>query len=247
MKEIKQFIYKKLDSTNTWAKNNLKDLQKDQLVCVVAKEQTKGRGRANRSWLSPVGNIYCTFCFTLPKDTANLPSLGLVLAYSCSSILQSHKLTPQIKWPNDILVSGKKMGGILCETVFEKQQVRLYLSIGVNINMELSALQSIDIPATSVNVELGKQQNVEHYYKELRDQFSKNLTTFTEKNFTPFRDPIQQLLAFKGKEIWLQDEIHTKKYKAICHSISPEGRLNIELENGEIKTIFSGEIVSTAH
>src|SRR5579872_3829888 len=77
-----------IDSTNTYAKQHAASFPKDQITCVTAEEQTAGRGRYDRKWVSPKGvNIYATFYFTLPANTLDIVSLSQVMAYSLSSLL----------------------------------------------------------------------------------------------------------------------------------------------------------------
>src|SRR6185312_12605733 len=107
-----------IDSTNTWTKQNTATLDPDLLTCITATEQTAGRGRFRRRWVSGRGeNITATFFFTVAKDSPILANVGQVLSLSCAHVLEQHGFSPQIKWPNDLFISGKKMAGILCETV----------------------------------------------------------------------------------------------------------------------------------
>lgn len=241
MKDFVEIPFQIIDSTNTWAHQNLDQLEPNKVTCVIAEEQTKGRGRELREWVSPPGNVYCTFCFQLAKDTRNVPSVAQVIGYSAALVLQKYKLYPQIKWPNDVLIDGKKIAGILCETIFNKDHVQVLLGIGLNVNLEQTVIDEIDQPATSMSLELGKSFSVEEIYVELREQFLKDLETFKKNNFSPFQTPIQSMLAYKGQEIELTrgKEI----ISGICHSVSCAGELNIELDSGEMKTISSGEIL----
>src|SRR4051812_3291883 len=104
-----------IDSTNTYAKQHAQDFAPDKITCITAEEQTAGRGRFQRKWISPRGvNLYTTFYFRLPLSTLHLTSLCQVAAFSVSSLLLQSDLHPKIKWPNDVLLSGKKISGVLC-------------------------------------------------------------------------------------------------------------------------------------
>src|ERR1700722_12425114 len=109
-KNIFYFHFDTIDSTNTWAKKNARTLDPDHLTCITAQEQTAGRGRFKRAWTADrAQNILATLFFTLPKDSPILLNLGQILSLSCVKVLEKRGFSPQIKWPNDLLLSGKKV------------------------------------------------------------------------------------------------------------------------------------------
>jgi BirA family biotin operon repressor/biotin-[acetyl-CoA-carboxylase] ligase len=136
--KVKNVFLKKVDSTQTFAKENLKNFKEDVITCVTADEQTMGRGRFKRVWHSPKGNLYSTFYLKLPSNTKDLTSLGQILALSLLEVLKEDKnlQNPQISWPNDILISDKKFSGVLCEIVFTNEFADIFLGIGINVNMD---------------------------------------------------------------------------------------------------------------
>src|SRR5579872_1736709 len=96
-----------IDSTNTYAKQRAKEFAPDQITCITAEEQTAGRGRFQRKWISPRGvNLYATFYFRLPVNSLHLTSLSQVMAFSFAAVLLKEELHPKIKWPNDIQLGG---------------------------------------------------------------------------------------------------------------------------------------------
>ena len=233
-----------IDSTNTYAKEHANEFPKDTMTCINAEEQTKGRGRFQRSWISPKGvNLYATFYFTLPKTTLHLISLSQVMAMSLVYLLQKKGLKPEIKWPNDIRLSEKKLAGILSEIVFHQETVECFIGIGINVNLSAESLKNIDQPATSLNVETDKNWDRKELLKELQDQFANDLLRFKKEGFAPFHDEFEDLLALKGKTIRCFDG--EKIWEGICHSITEEGQLNIALEDGSMHTVLSGDIKSS--
>ena len=100
----------KTPSTQKYAKENVKQFDPNEITCITAEEQTDGIGRFKRTWISPKGNIYATFYFSLPKNTMHLISLAQIMTLTCAELLLSKGLSPQIKWPNDILVKLKSSG-----------------------------------------------------------------------------------------------------------------------------------------
>ena len=123
---------------------------------VVAEEQTEGRGRLGRQWLSPRGVSLLFSILLEPRvDTQQLPQLSLVAGEACAEAIASVTgLEPKIKLPNDILVGGCKVAGILAEA----REGRVMLGIGINVNVSAGELPAeIDRPATSLLVETGSE------------------------------------------------------------------------------------------
>ncbi len=230
-----------IDSTNTYAKKHFETFPPDQITCITAEEQTAGRGRYQRKWVSPRGvNIYATFYFRLPIDTLHLISLAQVMAYSLTAVLLREGLSPKIKWPNDIQLSGKKVSGILCETVFQKEWVDLFLGIGINVNLDKKSAAQIDQPATSLRIETGGEWSREILLSKLQKQFTADLQKFKKKGFAPFHSAVESLLAFKGETIRCFDG--KKVWTGICHSLTNDGQLNLYLPDKTMHTILSGDI-----
>ncbi|HSX25607.1 MAG TPA: biotin--[acetyl-CoA-carboxylase] ligase [Chlamydiales bacterium] len=232
-----------IDSTNTYAKKQCQTFAKDQITCITAEEQTAGRGRYQRNWVSPRGvNIYATFYFTLPADTLHLVSLAQVMAYSLAMVLIKEGLHPKIKWPNDIRLNGKKVSGVLCETAFHGKEVEIFLGIGINVNMDEEKLRQIDQPATSLKVETGHTWDRAALLKKLQKQFLADLEAFKKGGFTPFHSQFENLLAYKGETVRCFDG--KKEWIGVCHSLTNDGQLNLFLPDGSIQTILSGDINS---
>lgn len=119
----------------------------------VAEEQTEGRGRLGRSWVSPPGvSILCSILLTPPVETERLPRLTLVAGEACSEAIELVTgLEPEIKLPNDVLVGGRKTAGILAEA----RNRRVILGIGINVNVGPDQLpEGLEPPATSLLAEL---------------------------------------------------------------------------------------------
>jgi BirA family biotin operon repressor/biotin-[acetyl-CoA-carboxylase] ligase len=242
--KVKNVFLKKVDSTQTFAKENFKDFERDIITCITADEQTRGRGRFKRVWHSPKGNIYSTFYFRLPSKTRDLTSLGQILALSLLEVLKEDRNLKelQISWPNDILLSDKKFSGVLCEVVFTNESADIFLGIGINVNMDEKNLSLIEKQATSLSCETKKTENPKKLLKKLQKRFLKNLKIFLENGFLPFRKKFEKSLKNFKKVIKIFDG--QNRYVGILNSIKNTGELNLKLENGEIKTFSSGEIIN---
>ena len=230
-----------VNSTNTWVKDNYKELDAQAITRVTASEQTKGRGRFNREWVSPKDqNIYVTYFFSVPKEIINLNSLAQLLCLSIAKLLAEHEMDPHIKWPNDLIVNSKKIGGILCETIDFGKEYGIIIGAGLNVNMPPDMLEKIDQPATSFFNELGKTFTLDPLIKQLDHFFLQDLSLYKREGFKPFYMSYEALLTHKGMPITLKQ--NGDSISGVLHSLNPDGRLNLLLPNGKIKTISSGEI-----
>ncbi len=239
---MKEVHLNTIDSTNTYAKAHSASFPKDEITCIIAEEQTAGKGRYQRSWTSPKGNIYATFYFTLPINSLHLIALSQVMALSLAKVLMNEGFKPKIKWPNDIQLSGKKVSGILCETKFHPDDVDIFLGVGINVNLDEKAASQIDQPATSLAIETGKEWNKESLLKKLQAQFEKDLIQFRKEGFHPFHGSFEKLMALKGEKIRCFDG--KKIWEGICHSLSDDGQLNLLLQDKSIHKVLSGDIKS---
>jgi BirA family transcriptional regulator, biotin operon repressor / biotin---[acetyl-CoA-carboxylase] ligase len=231
-----------ISSTQTWAKAHCHLLPKDSLSCISADEQTQGHGRYGRKWISPKGqNLYLTFYFCLPSSTPNLSSLAQLLCLSLAKVLSTSGLHPRIKWPNDILLSQKKLSGILCETIFQNETVQIFLGIGINVNMRQKNLDTIDQPATSLFVETQKIWDRNLLLSKIQTQFLEDLSTFEKKGFSPFLSLLNSLLAYKKERVTLFDG--KNKYTGVLDSIREDGALILFFpDTQEKKSFFSGDL-----
>lgn len=165
-----------IDSTNTYAKQHSALFHRDHITCITAEHQTAGRGRFERKWVSPRGvNLYATFFFHLPLKTPNINQLATVMAESLISLLKEEGLTPEMKWPNDVLLNKKKLAGVLCEVVFTPASIEVILGLGVNLNMAKEDLAKIDQPATSLLQETGHSWHRDLFLQKLENHFARHL------------------------------------------------------------------------
>lgn len=240
-KHINYINFASLDSTNTWAKNNAQILDPHHITCITAQEQTAGRGRFFRKWLSPRGqNIYATLYFQVPKTATYLGNLGQIMCLSCSFVLRERGFSPQIKWPNDLLIAGKKVAGVLCETVSLQEHFGVVLGFGINVNMSQELLDMIDQPATSLAQQSGHTWNIEEILNAIVKRFIHDLHILEQQGFSSFQKDYEDLLAYKGQLMSWSDGVRT--IKGICHSISEDGKLNIIIPSGEMLSLSAGEI-----
>lgn len=230
-----------IDSTNNWAKGHADELDPSVVTVVTAEEQTAGRGRFKRPWLSPPGqNVYATFCFFLPHLTPALANIAQILALSVCELLQNHGISSQFKWPNDLLVNGKKIGGVLCETLASQRLCCVLLGLGLNVNMSSVWLEKIGRPATSLAA-LGVASDVETLLQELQHLFDRDLHLFLKEGFRPFFNDFVSRLSLKpGDRLTLSDV--QGRWEGTFESIGPDGSLSLRLLGGGVKVFRTGEV-----
>ncbi|WP_126992501.1 biotin--[acetyl-CoA-carboxylase] ligase [Thermosipho globiformans] len=133
LEKSKLICFDKINSTNTYVKENYKNL--DSGTIVLAKVQTQGRGRLGRVWISQEGGLWFSILF---KKNLKYPNFYTKLsAITLLSILKNLKISAKIKWPNDIFFKGKKLSGILTEIISKNEKVQaIVVGIGLNVNNE---------------------------------------------------------------------------------------------------------------
>lgn len=229
-----------IDSTNNWTKRNTSLLNQNHISVITADQQTKGYGRFKRNWISPPGNIYVTLFFTLPLDYPYLINLGQILVLACNHTLENKGFYTQLKWPNDLLLENKKVAGTLVE-VIRSEKLEIVLGMGLNVNMHEETLKQIDQNATSLMFSSGKAWVLGSVLNPILYTFYNYLRLLSSSGFTHFQPIYQKLLAFQGQEISCQ--VGNQKMQGICHSINPDGTLNLQLSSGLMISLNAAEIL----
>ena len=150
-------LFQEVVSTNTLAMEAASQGAPEGTV-IIAETQTGGKGRLGRTWISPRGNLYLSVILRPQIPTHKAPLITLVGAVAVASAIRKHCSVPAaIKWPNDILISGKKVAGLLTEMSAEPDRIRhIALGIGVDVNMELQELPlDVRMHATTLAAEAG--------------------------------------------------------------------------------------------
>lgn len=229
-------------STNLYAKANLSDLADRTVVC--ADKQTAGRGRFQRAWVDlGCGNIFMSIVLKpssvfKPLYTNITQYLSVVLC----QVMEEYGLTPEIKWPNDVQIKGKKIAGILSETVVQGQNFKgLILGAGINLNAKQEDLSLIkDKEVTALNLELGKNIDKMEFLNKLLDKFFENYDNFLSKGFSLIEKDYISRTCFLGKEISVKGFDKTVSGFAKC--INSAGELVLSQDDKEI-LVTMGDIL----
>lgn len=210
---------------------------------LLAESQTNGYGRRQKKWVSPNGkNIYLSISFHL--DTSiNIHLLPLVIAISiCKSLNKMDIKGCQIKWPNDIYLNGKKLGGILVETKYNIQQgYKIIVGIGLNINMKHN--NNIDQLWTSLAINKNKIFDRNIIVSAILSELIVTFLDIHQLNKSQFLVDWDYLDYLKGKNITVMEE--NLSYSAKALGIANDGALIIEYLNKNVnlkKKIYSADV-----
>jgi BirA family biotin operon repressor/biotin-[acetyl-CoA-carboxylase] ligase len=238
--KIKLEIFESISSTNDFLKN--KPLSPHLSIC-LAEHQTRGRGRMGRSWTSPFGrNIHCSFSYVFNRDISEISGLSLVIGILIAKTLESfdQRLKPLLKWPNDIYMNNKKIGGILIDLMAEANgSCRAIIGIGLNINMKDQALEDVNKPWTSLENLLNAKIDRNILVAQIIDSVLNGVDVFLEKGMDPFLSEWSHYDLLKGKKVSVTDTNHTTS--GIARGITQQGYLLLELPSGEIKKFSYGD------
>lgn len=173
--------FQELESTSVWARKNLKDL--DDFKVISADIQSMGHGQFDRKWYSTGkngGNIYISIVLK-PENIEHLNELTRFTSYIGAKTIEEYGIKAQFKFPNDILINGKKIAGILAESVFIGNEFKgVIVGIGINLNLNEEDIQNIDIPATSIFLETGNNVEKSEFLEKLLNNFKKEYDSFLE-------------------------------------------------------------------
>jgi len=198
--------------------------------------QTAGLGTHGKKWLSPAGgNIYATFILPIDPQLKHMHNIAQIMSLSIATVLHEIDLQVELKWPNDVMFQGKKLGGVLAEMHGEV----ILIGVGVNVNMNEESCGAIDQPATSIYLALGDEQDAKELLCCIGDQFMVDYQMYEEEGFVPFYEKYVALMDYIGASISYREDAALGTIKAVA----PDGRLIVEGPNGE-ETIASGSILS---
>jgi BirA family biotin operon repressor/biotin-[acetyl-CoA-carboxylase] ligase len=233
----KIIYYSRLTSTMETAWREARRGAKEGTV-VIAGVQTRGRGRLKRTWFSPEGNI--ALSLVLRPEVNNLPYLIMIASLAVACIIESVTgLETQIKWPNDILIRGKKVAGILIENEIKGDETaRAVIGIGINVALRHDEISEIATLATGLEEELGRKVSREDIIRDLLAEFERLYLKLpgAEPIFRTWRDRLITL-GQKVKVTWSNETI-----EGIAESVDESGALMIRLADGALCRVVAGDV-----
>jgi BirA family biotin operon repressor/biotin-[acetyl-CoA-carboxylase] ligase len=237
-----------LPSTNTYLVERAKDNSASPHGTVVAaRAQTAGRGRQQRAWIAaPNENITVSFLWNAPVAPEFLPSMAQAISVGICEAIEAYAV-PTIKWPNDVLVGGKKIAGILCERVGEGLDgcALIVAGIGLNVNMGQEGAVAIDQPVTSLALETGGGVDTEAVLSRLLEALVTPLNAWASEGFAGIRDAYLLRSAAVGTPLRVRDA--DKHTSGIFQGYSEQGALVLRLDGGEERVFYSGDVSGLVH
>jgi BirA family biotin operon repressor/biotin-[acetyl-CoA-carboxylase] ligase len=235
--------FKEVDSTNMKAKE-LAEGGAGEGTVVIAESQTAGRGRRGREWFSSSGNgIYATLILRPAMPPIGAPRITLMTAVAVAeAILSLVQLDLKIKWPNDILIKGRKLAGILTEITTEMDAVNyIVVGLGLNVNTPSESFpKEIREKATSIFIETGEQFSRTRLIRTCLEHFEKYYRMFKKNEFSPIIHRWKQLSDIVGKNISV--DVIGQKHVGKVVDIDDDGVLILKDGQGRIQRIFSGDV-----
>ncbi|MCM8756805.1 MAG: biotin--[acetyl-CoA-carboxylase] ligase [Candidatus Omnitrophica bacterium] len=229
--------FDKVGSTNDYA-FALGRAGNKEITVVLAKCQTKGRGRLGRSWVSPNSKgIYVSFLFRPKRTLQEIFLLGIVVALATVKSLKGI-LPLTIKWPNDIVIGNKKIGGVLVETEsFNKIPEFVIVGLGINVNSEF-----IDLPekATSIFLQTGNKYPLNDLFKTILKEVIAFYDRFKLNDYKNIIDEVKNYLDTLHRRVLVYT--HKDKYEGIAVDIDSYGALLVRDYLGDIVRIDLGEV-----
>lgn len=237
----KIYFYPEVDSTNSELKR-LAAAGEPEGAVAVAEVQTLGRGRLGRSWSSAKGSgIWFSFLLRPDISPVHASMLTLIAGLSvCRAVRNYTGLEAEIKWPNDVLIKGKKICGILTEMNAEMDSINyIVVGIGVNVNNEEFPPEIME-KATSLCIEGGRKYKRSPLAREIILEYEKRYVNYVKsESFSEFLAEYKSMCATLGQEISV---IGKNGFDGRAVDITDGGELVVEKETGERTVVFSGEV-----
>ncbi|SNB51305.1 BirA family transcriptional regulator, biotin operon repressor / biotin-[acetyl-CoA-carboxylase] ligase [Arboricoccus pini] len=208
---------------------------------IVARSQSGGRGRLGRPWRSPPGNFYGSLILRLEADLATASTLSLVAGLAVAETiheLSGGRLAPRLKWPNDVLIDGAKLAGILVEGAMDGQGCWLVIGIGVNLE---SAPADLPYPATSLRAAGLPALSPEAFLAVLDGCFRGRLRQWREGGFPALREA--WLTAAMGIGQLVKIRQGEREREGRLADLAGDGAILVEFDGGAMEHFTAGEIV----
>ena len=236
-------VFEQTTSTNDVVEKLARDGVREGVV-VFAESQTQGRGRLGRKWVSPA-HQGLWFSILLRPDFR--PQMATQLTVASATALRraielQTGLAPEIKWPNDILLGGKKLAGILTELSAELDRVR-YVILGIGVDVNLAATEfpaDLRKTATSLRIETGRPFSRSELAVHILRELDRDYARVCAGQFTRVADEWEAHCSTIGREVTVQ--LGTRRVRGCVESLDDDGALLLRSEHGHLERITGGDV-----
>jgi BirA family biotin operon repressor/biotin-[acetyl-CoA-carboxylase] ligase len=214
-------------------------------LCIIAREQTAGRGRQGRAWISPPGaGLYCSLVLHPRIAVRHWPVITLMTAVAVhDALLETYKLATDIKWPNDIYMRGRKLCGILAETVEAETKRAVIVGIGINLS-DRAFPQDLRDVAISIEAATGSEADIESLLHSLLGQ----VACFYQELNAP--EGVKNILCewaarssyARGRRVRVT--LINETLEGRTCGLEPDGALRVETDDGRIKIVRAGDVLA---
>jgi BirA family biotin operon repressor/biotin-[acetyl-CoA-carboxylase] ligase len=231
-----------INSTNTYALENFDKLEN--MSIIIANTQTNGRGRFDRTWeSSEKENIYLSIILK-PENLTHIANITQYLSVVLCKTIKKYNLSPQIKWPNDVLINNKKVCGILCEASRKDNKINgLVLGVGINLNTSLTTLKKIEKPATSLKEETNKFIEPNNFLEQLLKEFEKDYESIVQDGFALIKNDYDAHMGYWNKKMFIQQHENAEKEEIIPIKTQIDGSIVCVDSNNKEKVFYSGDLI----
>lgn len=238
------YVYKEVSSTNTVAKFlSMNDVENGTVV--ISEKQTKAKGRSGKQWESPLGGAWLSIILNPNVDHSKLPLITLATGVAVANTLEKVGVeNPEIKWPNDIMINGKKVCGILTEAVTKFNTIEnVIIGVGIDANLDVDEFpEELQDGTTTLKEELGRDGNENLLIKIFLEEFEKISEQFNNEGSEDILKEWRKRSYTIGKIVEVREPFNTF-YDAYVIGIGKEGALVVEKIDGTLEKVISGECI----
>ena len=238
------YVYNEVTSTNTVAKF-LSRHDTENGTVIISERQTNAKGRSGKSWESPLGGVWLSIILKPNVDHSRLPLITIATGVAVAKTLERIGIkNAEIKWPNDILINGKKVCGILTEAVAKFNTIEnVIVGVGIDANLETKDLpEKLQAGTTTLKDELGRDGDENLLIKIFLEEFEKISEIFYEKDYESILKDWRKRSFTIGKIVEVREPFNIY-YDAYVVGIGKEGALIVEKIDGSLEKVISGECI----
>ena len=235
----KILYFDEVNSTNEKANELAANVEEGTVI--IAEKQKKGIGRFGREWISPKGGVYVSVILKPKISPIDASKMTLIAGIAVAKVIRKLGLDAKLKWPNDVLIHGKKVGGILTSISTKEGKIDyIIVGIGINANVDISMFpKELQKSVTSLKGELKTEVSTEKIIEDILYEIEINYETFKEGNFTYLLNEWKRLSNTIGKRVKIK--MRTEVIEGEAVGVNRDGALILKLEDGSLKNIIAGE------
>jgi len=233
--------FSEVDSTQRVAKDLAADGAPEGTV-VIAGTQSEGRGRAGRRWVSPLGGLWLSVVLRPKLTPAEAQKMTLAVGVAAArAIMHTTGLNVELKWPNDVLIDGRKVCGILTESSIRSGLLEfLVVGVGINANVDLPKLPpDLQASTTSLSRELKREIPIEELTKAVLEELQKVYASLSSGSFASVLSDWKGLTSTIGS--WVEVKTPDRAVEGLAEDVDLDGSLMLRLRNGSRARIVAGD------